>query len=422
VIDPVSAQEPQDTGGSSRLDEHASAGQSYCVTACRKHAKMSPNRPVVLGGTWMGGFSDLKDKATSASAGALLPDSDWRMRAALSASNMGLWDWDLHTNAVTWSPETFVIVGLDEFDGNFDTFAKLVHPEDLPRIIATVDAALREKTAYTDEFRIIRPDGQERWLCNQGRPTFNEKGEPVRLSGTVQDVTERKQHEQVLKSYAQRLIVLEEDLRKKVSIELHDDIGQELSALGFNLGFIKKGLPDGVSDQLSSTLDDSRRLTKEINRTVRNLMVELHPLQLDEYGLVGALNDYAHRFAKRSRLAVTLQLNPRLPRLGTHAELALFRIAQEALNNILKHAAASSVRISLNSDGPLLRLSIADDGRGFQPREGSPQPMGSGWGITIMRQRAELAGGSFSLDTRTGFGTTVAVDIRMAGETELTGG
>ncbi|GFO68339.1 hypothetical protein GMLC_19180 [Geomonas limicola] len=343
---------------------------------------------------------------------ALSPISDWRLRVALSASKMGLWDWDLQTGAVTWSPETFALVGFQEFDGRFDSFAKLVHPEDLPRVIAQVDRALSERSEYSDEFRIFRPDGQERWLCNLGRPTLDDNGEPVRLSGTVQDVTERKQSEQVLKGYAQRLIVLEEELRKKVSIELHDDIAQELSALGFNLGHLSKNLPKRTSEKVLSALEDSRRLTKQINRSVRNLMVELHPLPLEEFGLVGAISDYANRFAKRTGLALSLELSPVLPRLAAQAELALFRITQEALTNVLKHAAATSVTISLGRTGALLQLSIKDDGHGFHAERASRQPAGTGWGITIMRQRAALAGGSLRVQTEPGAGTTIMVEMQ----------
>ncbi|GFO61290.1 hypothetical protein GMST_36150 [Geomonas silvestris] len=334
---------------------------------------------------------------------------------ALSASKMGLWDWDLQTGAVTWSPETFAIVGLEDFDGGFDSFAKLVHPEDLPRVMEQVDRALREKNEYTDEFRITRPDGQERWLCNVGRPTLDEGGVPVRLSGTVQDVTERKQSEQVLKGYAQRLIALEEELRKEVSIELHDDIGQQLSALGFNLGYLRKNLPAGVDKNLVATLDDSRRLAKEINGAVRNLMVELHPLPLEEFGLAGAITDFAKQFSKRTGLALSLRLSPVLPRLPAQAELALFRITQEALNNVLKHAAATEVRISLDIKGALLHLSIRDDGQGFQPKGEHQQRAGTGWGLTIMRQRAALVGGSLRIETEPGAGTTICVEMGVAG-------
>jgi len=231
------------------------------------------------------------------------------------------------------------------------------------------------------------------------------------MFGMIHDITERVKAEQSLKSYAQRLIVQEEDLRKQVSRELHDDIGQELTALGLDLAHIGSHLPAQSGDELQSTLADSRLLTKEISRSVRNLMLDLRPALLEDFGLAGALGSYLNQYAQRSGLAAALEVSPDFPRLAPKQEIALFRITQEALNNVAKYAAASKVTVSLCSAAGLVRLSIADDGQGFEPREGSLQPAGSGWGLTIMRERAELAGGRFRLATEPGAGTTIIIEV-----------
>jgi len=235
------------------------------------------------------------------------------------------------------------------------------------------------------------------------------------MFGMVHDITERVKAEKSLKKYAQRLIVQEEDLRKQVSMELHDDIGQELTALGLNLAHLGRHLPAGAGDELQSTLTDSRLLTKEISRTVRNLMVNLRPVQLEEYGLAGAIRSYADQYAQRSGLAVSLDISPRFPRLPAKLEIAFFRITQEALNNVAKYAAATVVTISLTSQDSRVRLRITDDGQGFEPREASLQPTGSGWGLAIMRERAELIGGSFRLTTQPGAGTSILVEVAEGG-------
>jgi len=232
------------------------------------------------------------------------------------------------------------------------------------------------------------------------------------MFGLVHDITERVKAEESLKRYAQRLIVQEEDLRKKVSMELHDDIGQELTALGLNLAFIGNTLKEGHEPVLLSTLEDSRQLTKEISRTVRNLMVDLRPSQLEEYGLAGAIRSYADQYRQRTGLEVVVQVDEGCPRLHPKQEIALFRIVQEALNNAAKYAAATQVSIALGVNGSSLQLSIADDGQGFVPRETNLQPTGSGWGLTIMRERAELAGGSFRLNSVAGVGTMLVIEFR----------
>jgi len=228
------------------------------------------------------------------------------------------------------------------------------------------------------------------------------------MFGLVHDITERKKAEKTLKRYAQRLIVLEEDLRTRISMDLHDDIGQELTALSFNLAHIDNNLHE---DELRSTIEDSRLLTKEISRSVRNMMVDLRPAQLEEYGLAAAIRSHVSQFAERTGLAVALQISPQFPRLSAKKEIALFRITQEALTNIAKHAAASQATLSLESDADVVRLCISDDGQGFVPREAALQPAGSGWGITIMRERAELVGASFRLTTNPGEGTAIEIEV-----------
>jgi len=231
------------------------------------------------------------------------------------------------------------------------------------------------------------------------------------MFGLVHDITERLKAEKTLKLYAQRLIVLEEGLRKRISTELHDDIGQELAALGFNLAFLGNHLPEETRGDLRSVLEDSRLLTKKVSHFVRTMMVDLRPAQLDEIGLGPALRSYADLYARRTALSVAVQISPAFPRLPATAEIALFRIAQEALNNVAKYADAKQVTISLGREGTKVRLSIVDDGRGFLPREAALMPTGSGWGLTIMRERAELLGGSFLLDTKPGMGTSIVIEV-----------
>jgi PAS domain S-box-containing protein len=227
----------------------------------------------------------------------------------------------------------------------------------------------------------------------------------------LHDITERVQAEQNLKSYAQRLIVQEEDLRKNVAMELHDDIGQELTALGLNLAYIGSKLGGAIGMELGSTLEDTRQLTKEISRSVRNLMVEMRPSQLEECGLTGAIASYADQYRERTGLEVTVSIDEGFRRLTSKQEIALFRITQEALNNAAKYANARRVVIILGTVLGIPQLSISDDGNGFVPRATNLQPTGSGWGLTIMRERAELAGGRFHLESTPGKGTSIVVEL-----------
>jgi len=284
-------------------------------------------------------------------------------------------------------------------------------PEDLPEL-RRYHEDLARGNASEAEYRIRRSDGLVRWISDRGYPQRDSTGEVTMIAGVSSDITKRKQAEESLKRYAQRLISMDEELRKEIAIQLHDEVGQEITAIALNLVHIRNNLTAVPGEELLPAVEESRMLAKSINRTVRNLMVSLRPTQLDDYGLASAVKFYAELFAKRTRIAATVNASPDFPRLATNTEIALFRIIQEALNNTAKYADASKVSVDLNKRGTSIHISITDDGKGFDPQDTRCQPAGSGWGLTIMRERAELAGGEFSLNSTPGEGTSITVIIR----------
>jgi PAS domain S-box-containing protein len=282
-----------------------------------------------------------------------------------------------------------------------------VHPEDLPRVRRDL-AELARGASIDTEYRITRPDGTLRWVSNRGYPMQDGSG---RVAGVASDITGRKQAEETRNLYARRLILLEEDLRKRISLELHDEIGQSLAALGFNLGHIGNHLPPAAGPDLRARLEESQGLIKEVVRSTRQLMGELRPLLLDDFGLTEAIRLYVERFRQRTGIAAHTEVDPEFPRLTNREEIALFRILQEALHNVLKHSGASRAAVSLSRVDRLVRLSIGDDGCGFQPASAVPHPTGSGWGVTIMRERAALIGATLQVESSPGAGTLVLVEL-----------
>ncbi len=225
------------------------------------------------------------------------------------------------------------------------------------------------------------------------------------------DITERKRLEGDLHSYASRLIVMEEELRNKLATELHDDICRDLTVLGLNLAIIGDGMAEIAPKKMTSRLKVSEKLVKSISHTVRSIMVGLRPPGLEDFGLLAALRWHAELFTKRTGIQVCIQANDSFPRLMLNKETALFRICQEALMNMAKHAAAKTVTIKLTGGDGMILLEISDAGRGFIPPEMLNIRNGSGWGIRIMRERAELIGGKFRVDSVPGKGTTVSVIV-----------
>ncbi|GFO59575.1 hypothetical protein GMST_19000 [Geomonas silvestris] len=242
-------------------------------------------------------------------------------------------------------------------------------------------------------------------------PYLDRAGNSVGVVGIGLDITARKKAEETLKRYAQRLIVVEDELRKGIAMELHDDVGQELTALTLNLAIIGRNLGADAAQALRGTMEDSRQLIKAIHRSVRSLMVSLHPTQLEEYGLVSAVLTYAKQYQERTGIAVTVKTAPDFPRLASGREIALFRITQEALNNVLKHAEATEVSIVLTRDTSSVRLCLVDNGKGLALPHGFPRLTETGWGLTIMRERAELVGGRFAIASEAGRGSTITIEF-----------
>jgi PAS domain S-box-containing protein len=141
----------------------------------------------------------LIDRSKRKEAETALRTSEERLNLALAASRMGVWEWNVQTNALFWSPQTYEIFGVESFNGILDSFTNALHPDDADRIFAAARQALAENKPYTMEYRIIRPDGQVRWLSDLAWPVYDDKGNPLRLTGTVHDITEQKLAEEKLR-------------------------------------------------------------------------------------------------------------------------------------------------------------------------------------------------------------------------------
>jgi PAS domain S-box-containing protein len=282
---------------------------------------------------------------------------------------------------------------------------------DLPGIERQLRTLTPSNPVVVVENRVKSGKGSLHWMQFVNRGIFDASGRLVETQTVGRDITERKQAEESLKRYAHRLVTLEEDLRNWIAMELHDDIGQSLSALGFNLGHLGKKLSGEAGGHLLPIVDDSRRLISEISRSVRNLMTEMRPTPLDLLGLPTAIGSYIGKFASRTGLAVTLDCPSQFPKLSGEKEIALFRIVQEALNNISKHSEATKVTVALGCSKFAVHLAIRDNGKGFDARRPLPLPDDSGWGLATMSERAKLLGGTFRVDSDLGKGTCVQVEI-----------
>jgi PAS domain S-box-containing protein len=206
-------------------------------------------------------------------------------------------------------------------------------------------------------------------------------------------------HRERLRVLGARLAEAEETERKQLSRELHDQVGQNLTALGINLNILKSQLPPNDADRMLTTLDESMALVEQTAERIRDVMADLRPPMLDDYGLVATLRWFGEQYASRTELSITIFGEEPSPRLESPTENALFRVVTEALTNVTKHAAATQVIVSVECTEEVLRLVITDNGVGFDST--IPQEPGEdyGWGLITMAERIESVGGRLWIES-----------------------
>lgn len=237
------------------------------------------------------------------------------------------------------------------------------------------------------------------------------------VAGMSIDITERVVAEEKLQAYSQRvrqllgqLVTAQESERRRLADDLHDLIGQNLTALGIELGALKAVLSENSRAAASPRLEAMAGLVNDTIEAIRGVMTELRPPALEKFGLVPALRSYAAIFCERTGMKVNLNVLGQNARLRRDTELALFRIAQEALTNAAKHSGGTSVEITVTEFSGGIRLSVADDGRGFSDPVGARGARRGGWGLPAMRERAEAHGGALRVEFP-GRGTRLVVEI-----------
>lgn len=231
----------------------------------------------------------------------------------------------------------------------------------------------------------------------------------------VHDVTARKRAEEELRQISAELLRLEDEERRRIGRELHDSTGQSLAALEIELAQLEREAAK-LSDCGREQLEKCERLARQCSTEIRTASYLLHPPLLDELGLSSALRWLADGLRARSGLEVRLQLPERLEGMAPEEELALFRVAQEALTNVQRHSSSPWVALRLRAESASVLLEIEDAGRGIPPGEpGDPASSGrlTGVGVAGMRERIRQLGGTFTVESTAG-GTVVRACIPLS--------
>jgi len=300
-------------------------------------------------------------------------------------------------------------------------FRDLVSPENRARQeeIFAAQPDPDNRFVYRQEVEVMHRSGERRILLANAVRLYDEEGIPVGSMGTSVDITARKSAESELnethdnlRALSHRLRELQEAERRAITAELHDRIGQNLTGLGILIQKVRGRIPEEDADVYAAEFDLLQALVRETTRHVRDIMAELVPPELEDYGLAAALESFADRAAAAGGLELEVDL-PDLPPPPPPVEfsLVLFRAAQEAVHNVLKHAGAARLTVRLAEREGVIRLEIADDGNGFAPDTPLEDALPA-WGLKILRERIESIDGELAIETRAGEGTRVVIEVR----------
>ena len=294
-------------------------------------------------------------------------------------------------------------------------------PENREALRANLARVSPQAPAFEREALVRDAAGAERWMHWSGRGIFDSRGALAEIQSVGRDVTElRRAMDQLatarerLQRLSRRLLEVQEAERKHLARELHDDIGQGLTALKLNLEALQRGR-DGAA--LAARVQEALETTRHTIERVRQLSLNLRPLQLDDLGLAAALRSHLDRQAALGRFAPHFEMQEVPARMPAEVETACFRVAQEAINNIVRHAKAGNVWLRLSVTGERLALSVRDDGAGFDVEAAQRRAAsGASLGVVGMEERVALAGGNFQIQSAPGQGTVVVASFRVAME------
>jgi len=356
-----------------------------------------------------------------------LHERDASFETAQRIAHLGDFRWDLTTDVVYWSDEMFRLLGYapGEVAPGLTSFLAAVHPDDHLMVMSFVAGAYEGRTDEL-EIRTAGRGGSERILVTQAEVVCDARGKAQCMIGTGLDVTERRQVERALyqevaerrraeaalakqgrrlEDLVRRLLLAQEEERRRVAYEIHDDLAQLAVGVQQHLEtFARYYRPR--RPEARAKLDRARALAQRTVLEARRVIAGLRPTALDDFGLATALRlDIEARCADGWAIAYDETLGPE--RLPPAVETALFRVVQEALTNVGKHAGTTRVQVALRRRRATVRLVVRDSGQGFDPRAVDRSGPGQHVGLAGMRERVSLLGGRWQVRSRPGQGTCV---------------
>ena len=348
--------------------------------------------------------------------------SQQRFEFVALAATDAIWDLNLETKIVWWSAGIEKLFGYrpEDVSSRLDWWLERLHPEDKARVVEDLEqVADSGRRSWSGHYRFRRQDGTYASVLDRGYVLHDTAGKPVRVVGGISDISERRRAEEALGNSRRQLRALtariqsgREEERASVAREIHDELGQVLTAIKMNLDWLERKMGEGENGLLLSRfierVVESGEMTDAAIKNVQRIATELRPEALDNLGLAEALLQEANRFQQRGGPACELQLTAEALNLPTPVATTVFRVFQEALTNVARHAKATSVRVSLEADAEILVLQVEDNGQGIRPEALTDS---RSLGLLGMQERASVLAGEVTISPVSPHGTRVSLSL-----------
>ena len=279
----------------------------------------------------------------------------------------------------------------------------ILHPDEAERCRDVYLKAFEQREPFQMEHLLRRHDGEYRKVVTTGVPRQNVDGPFDGYIGTAVDITERKLAEEALSSVSQKLIEAHEEERTRIARELHDDIGQRLAVVSMRLAHLKQSRPASATD-FEREIGETCQQIVDLASGIHALSRGLHPPKLDLIGLEGAVAGLCEELSQRHGVTIDVHVEDVPKVLPPETALCLYRVLQEALQNVVKHGGSRRVDVSLSGQLNTINLTVKDSGAGFDPHKAMRGP---GLGLTNMTERLKVVGGQLSIHSQRGRGTTI---------------
>lgn len=358
----------------------------------------------------------LQDVTERVEAKEKLIRSQARLSNAQRLGSIGSWEWDLTDEKLECSDEMLKIFDLPNKPNIvFQDLLARVHPEDKKLVRGNLVASLRDKVIYPTSYRIVMENGSERFLVTRKEFLFGEDGTSIlKMSGTVQDVTQQRKYELDLMRTREQLrtlsahheVTLERE-RKHMASEIHDELGQHLTAVQMGLSALRMGHAENGIEV--AKVDDLLSKVSHTMNIVRYVATSLRPAALD-LGLLPAIEWLAEDFNHRWEIPCSVEVSGNPAKIDEIRSTAVFRIVQESLTNVSRHAQAGMVTIILHYSDGKLHCKVGDNGMGFDPKLVREK---NGFGLLGMRERMLALGGEMHIESELHHGTTISIVIPL---------